>query len=215
MSVGEDQPDLGLPDDESGLNEENSQFAHSDPASWRMSMIMAERWLGEQPNAWWLEDYRLLRSKGWKWKDAMAIVWMSLRRDDRGVLDSVEELTNWLGVTRRWFYSRRAKFDGQPTPGQNLWDVAAEQLQLRRLRGCRLAEVDERTFEQAVAAAGTARDRELYYKRAGVLPSQLQVTGTTSNETRVRFDVSGLSAEVLADLADEGEPGEAEGGGAG
>jgi hypothetical protein len=212
---GVNQADLGLPDGDPDHNEENSQFAHPDPASWRISMRLAEAWLAEQPCGWWIEDYRLLRSQGWKWKDAFSVVWMSLRRDDRGALGSVEELTNWLGVTRRWFYGRRSKFDNQPVKGANLWDLMAEQLQLRRLKGARLAEVDERTFDAAVAQGGTARDRELYYKRAGVLPSTVQVTGSTSNEVKVNFDVSGLPAEVLADLADEGEPGGAAPGGSG
>lgn len=164
------------------LEEEISQFAHSEPIlpASRLSMLLAEQWMAGQAVQWWLEDYRYLRSQGWKWKDALCVVWLSLRKDDRGDVGTVEALTDWLGVSRRWYYSRRGKFDGQPGPGQNLWDVMAEQLQIRRLRGARLAEVDEVTYEKAVDRKGTTwRDRELYYKRAGALQeeSRVQIVG--------------------------------------
>lgn len=163
---------------EGELEEENLHFGHSEPIlpASRLTMVLAEQWMTQQPAQWWVEDYRYLRKHGWKWKDALAIVWMSLRRDDRGILPTVDALADWLGMSRQWFYSRRAKFDGQPGPGQNLWDVLAEQLQLRRLRGGRLADVDEVTYDVASnPEKSTARDRELYYKRAGVLQDERRV----------------------------------------
>ena len=161
---------------------DNSQFAHfggelPDRSPTGVMLLRgAERWLEEQAADWWLADYRLLRSQGWKWKDAFCIVWVSLRKDDRGKLPTIDALTDWLGVSRRWFYNRRGKFDNQPGPGQNLWELTAEHLQLRRLRGGRLAEVDEVTYSKASHTQdSTARDRELYYKRAGVWQDEQRI----------------------------------------
>lgn len=179
MSQGGSLPGLGGGEENDGPERSRSQFAHSEPVSERpsrLTMRLAEQWLESQPAGWWLEDYRYLRGQGWKWKDAFAVVWLSLRKDDRGKLPTVAAMADWLGVSRRWFYSRRSKFDGQPGPGQNLWDVMAEQLQLRRLRGSRLAQVDEVTYDKAATPEiSTARDRELYYKRAGVWQEETRV----------------------------------------
>jgi hypothetical protein len=182
-------------------NDVNSQSAHFEDRSPSGALLMraAERWLEDQASEWWLEDYRVLRQQGWKWKDAFCITWLSLRKGDRGTLPTVESLADWLGISRRWFYNRRAKFDGQPGPGQNLWDVTAEHLQLRRLRGSRLAEVDQVTFEQAASAEkSTARDRELYYKRAGVWTDEKRVQVVGDGGGPVDFtDVSDEELEAI------------------
>ena len=207
-----EQPALDLGEDP-GHKYVNSQSAHSDRSLSGMLLIRAaESWLEEQASEWWLADYRFLRAQGWKGKDAFAIVWLSLRKDDRGELPTVEKLTDWLGVSRRWFYNRRGKFDNQPGPGQNLWDVTAEHLQLRRLRGARLAQVDEVTFSKAAAMdESTARDRELYYKRAGVWQeeSRVQLVGDGGGPV----DFVGVSDEEV-DAIREALQAEAAGGGA-
>lgn len=192
------------------IKDENLHSVHSASDFPRMRMYLAEQWLAEQPCGWWMDDYRYLRSQRWSWKDALSIVWMSLRRDDRGELQKVEELTNWLGVSRQWFYGRRRKFDNQPAVGLNLWDVLAEQLQLRRLRGSRLAAVDEVTFEKAVGEDTTARDRELYYKRAGVLQNEQRIQLVGGGGGPIEFeDVSDDDLETIRDaLSEAGSGGE-------
>ncbi len=200
---GDDEGQAGFPGliDRGLYNDVNSQCAHLEARSPSGVLLVrgAESWLEAQESEWWLEDYRLLRQQGWKWKDAFCITWLSLRKGDRGTLPTVESLADWLGISRRWFYNRRAKFDGQPGPGQNLWDVTAEHLQLRRLRGSRLAEVDQVTFEQAASGEkSTARDRELYYKRAGVWTDEKRVQITGDGGGPVDFtDVSDEELEAI------------------
>lgn len=162
-------------------------------------------------NRFFLDGYLALRANGWAWREALCIVWMSLGRDDRGSLATVGDLCDFLGVSRMWFYEHKARYADEPAPGLNAWDWWAERLQLARLRGSRLAEVDEATFRRAVSAEGKAADRELYYKRAGVLVQRTEVAATVGQVVDVsELDEAALDAllaregKMLPSLEDEG-----------
>lgn len=148
---------------------------------------------GEAGNRFFLESYMALRANGWGWREAFCIAWMSLGRDDRGGLNSVSDLCDYLGVSRMWFYEHKAKYENEPAQGLNAWDWWAERLQLARLRGHRLAEVDEATFKRAISGDGKAADRELYYKRAGVLVQRSEVSATVGQVV----DVAALTDDEL------------------
>lgn len=147
----------------------------------------------EAGNRFFLESYMALRANGWGWREAFCIAWMSLGRDDRGGLNSVSDLCDYLGVSRMWFYEHKAKYENEPAQGLNAWDWWAERLQLARLRGHRLAEVDEATFKRAISGDGKAADRELYYKRAGVLVQRSEVSATVGQVV----DVAALTDDEL------------------
>lgn len=150
--------------------------------------------MGEpKENRFFLESYLGLRAHGWEWREALCIGWMSLGRDDRGELRTVADLCDFLGVSRMWFYEHKARYDNEPAQGLNAWDWWAERLQLLRLRGSRLAEVDEAVYRRAVSGEGKAADRELYYKRAGVLVTRTEVSATVGQAV----DVSALSDDEL------------------
>ena len=156
----------------------------------------------ENEGRFFAESYLALRAQGWAWREALCVAWLSLGRDDRGELRTVQDLCDFLGVSRMWFYERKARYDGEPAPGMNAWDWWAERLQLGRLRGQRLAEVDEATFRRAASSEGKAADRELYYKRAGVLGADMNVQVAVGQQV----DVSQLSdSELDALLAAEGK----------
>lgn len=176
------------------------------------------RWGGEPPARFFLESYMGLRANGWGWREALCIAWMSLGRDDRGGLNTVADLCDFLGVSRMWFYEHKTRYENEPAQGLNAWDWWAERLQLARLRGHRLAEVDEATFRRAVSFDGKAADRELYYKRAGVLVSKSEVVATVGQTVDVaELDEAALDAllarepGVLPEVVEgegEGEDGE-------
>lgn len=147
------------------------------------------------------EGYLVLRASGWKWREAFCIAWLSLGRDDRGELGTVGELCGFLGVSRMWFYEHKARYDNEPVQGLNAWEWWAERLQLGRLRGQRLADVDEATFRRAASMEGKAADRELYYKRAGVLVQRSEVTATVGQVV----DVAELDEAELDALLARGE----------
>ena len=170
--------------------EENLHFGHLGP--WER-MQQVEAWLDEQVGTlphgqWWVEDYRLLRAQGWRWKDAFIVVWMSLGSDDRGPLSTVQALTEFLGVSRQWYYNRLEKWP--------VMERIAERLQLRRLRGARLAAVDERSYTAAVEDRSSAADRKLYYQRAGVWQEQVALIAEKEGPEDYR-DVRSLSAAAL------------------
>lgn len=150
-----------------------------------------EEWLeGLQPSLtgpqFFLESYLSLRSVGWSWREAFCIGWLSLGRDDRGSLATVGDLCDFLGVSRMWFYEHKARYEHEPAEGLNAWDWWAERLQLARLKGQRLAEVDEAVYNRAVSGDGKAADRELYYRRARVLQSGPDVTVNVGQAVDVR-----------------------------
>lgn len=168
----------------------------------RLVQDEAERWLRAlapvrvetgAADRFFLEGYLALRARGWEWREAFCIVWLSLARDDRGGLATVAELCDYLGVSRMWFYEHKGRYENEPARGMNAWDWWAERLQLARLRGQRLAEVDEATYRRAVSYEGKAADRELYYKRAGVLVQRSEVTATVGQSV----EVSELSDDEL------------------
>jgi hypothetical protein len=168
-----------------------------EPGPGRRDVTVLERWLeegsgGEGPD-WFLEGYRSLRARGWAAREAFCIAWLSLGRDDRGELGTVAELCDFLGVSRMWFYEHKARYDNEPVRGQNAWEWWAERLQLERLRGSRLADVDEAVYRRAVSEEGKAADRELFYKRAGVLVQRTELSASVGQAV----DVSGLSDAEL------------------
>jgi len=155
---------------------------------------------GERGDWFFLESYMSLRANGWGWREAFCIAWQSLGRDDRGGLSSVADLCDFLGVSRMWYYEHKAKYENEPAQGLNAWDWWAERLQLARLRGHRLAEVDEATFRRAVSFEGKAADRELYYKRAGVLVQRSEVVATVGQVVDVAaLDEAALDALLARD----------------
>lgn len=124
-----------------------------------------EEWLQGRPE--WLEGYLFLRSKGVRYRDAMLAVWLSLSKDDRGEVATRDEFAKIMGVSRASTYEWETK-----RPEIRQW---AEFLQVQRLRGMRLAEVDEAAYQAAISEKGTASDRQLYYKRAGVWEDRVGV----------------------------------------
>jgi len=124
----------------------------------RVSLEALERWMREEAPPAWFDGYLFLRAKGVKGHDALLATWLSLGKDDRGEINSRENFARLVGRSRATTYL----WEGR-RPQIRRW---AELLQVMRLRGSRLAEVDEATFMAAVR--GGAADRKLYYQRAGV-----------------------------------------------
>jgi len=178
-----------------------ASFLGDEPVQ-RVTLTALEAWLqGEAPPAW-LEGYLFLRSRGVRYRDAMLATWLSLATDDRGDIATREDFARLMGVSRATTYqweSRRPKIHD--------W---AELLRLMRLRGARLAEVDERTYRAAVAADSSASDRKLYYQRAGVWDEEatLHLVGAQGGPMEY-VDVTGdeLDAirQALAEAAGGGE----------
>lgn len=162
MNGGNQTPLPGI----SSQNRASVQNGHSDLATEER----IEGWLAGltgELRAPWEEGYRLLRARGLKVRDAIIAVWLSLASDDRGELTTQEALAEFLGYQRRQtIYERRVK---------RRLDDWAERLLILRLRGERLAEVDERTFQAAVNEEGSHQDRRLYYQRAGVFQERVEI----------------------------------------
>jgi hypothetical protein len=126
----------------------------------RVGLAEWEVWLDEHaPSPLWYDGYQLLRAQGVRFRYAALAVWLSLRSDDRGDIRTRADFANLMGVARATTYQWEER---QPV---RKW---AELLRLIRLRGSRLSEVDERTYEAAKSIEGGASDRKLYYQRAGV-----------------------------------------------
>lgn len=125
----------------------------------------AEAWVESQGELW-QEGYHFLRARGLRWRDALIATWYSLRRDDRGELPTVQALADFLGISRQRLHEIRVR--------KNL-DEWTGLLTFIRMGGHRLAEVDERTFDAAISAEGSASDRRLYYERARVLRQEIGV----------------------------------------
>ena len=130
-----------------------------------------EKWLRDEAPPAWLEGYLLLRAQGVRYRDAMLATWLSLSTDDRGDVPTREEFANLMGVARATTY----QWEGRRPAIRDY----AEMLRVIRLRGAKLAEIDQRSFEAAVDAESNASDRKLYYQRAGVWDdeSTLRVVG--------------------------------------
>lgn len=125
----------------------------------RRTLAEIAAWVEQAPEAW-MEEFAFLRAKKVHYKHALLAVWLSLSKDDRGEVKTRDDLAKVLGVAKQTTYDWEHKHP----------EIAeyAELLLLRRMRGSRLAEVDEMTYQAAAAEAGTHNDRKLYYKRAGV-----------------------------------------------
>lgn len=182
------------------------ELVQAEPAEDPAVQGEAEGWLRElvgedAQGQFFAEGYLLLRASGWLWREAFCIAWLSLGRDDRGELGTVGELCGFLGVSRMWFYEHKARYDNEPVQGLNAWEWWAERLQLGRLRGQRLADVDEATYQRAASMGGKAADRELFYKRAGVLVQRSEVTATVGQVV----DVAELDEAELDALLARGE----------
>jgi hypothetical protein len=132
-----------------------------------------EAWT-ETAGGWFEEAYRTLRSFGLKPKPSFAGAWLACGRGDRGELRTLGDLADWLGIARQTLYKTIQRWRLRE------W---AEQLRLYQLRGDHLADVDKRTYERAVADDSTAADRQLYYKRAGLLTEQVTVSKLQDAET--------------------------------
>jgi len=168
----------------------------------RRTVKQTEAWLfGEGVPAAWGEGYLALRAKHVAHYDAMLAVWLSLARDDRGAVRTREDFARLMGVSRQTTYDWEAR---RPEIR-----VYAEWLQVLRLRGSRLAEVDERTY--AAALEGTHQDRVLYYKRAGVWEEAQRVHLVGEGEGPVEYvDVSQEELDAIRDAL-QAKSGSAEG----
>jgi DNA-binding XRE family transcriptional regulator len=181
-------------------------FGNEIDPSRTMTVDLFSDWLDElAPSSFWADGYELLRARGVRHRYAALATWLSLGRDDRGDLQTRDDFANFMGVARQTTYDWE---DRRPV---REW---AEMLRVLRMRGARLANVDERTYRAAVGDESSARDRELYYKRASVWEDQQRVTLVGDEEEApvqqtVSFDVNALPVEVLRALADEREGGEA------
>ena len=137
----------------------------------RLTLETWESWLDEHsPSPLWYEGYWLLRARGVRFRYAALAVWLSLRSDDRGEIQTRSDFANLMGV------GRRTTYDWEKRQPVRKWE---EMLRLLRLRGSRLAEVDEQTYQAAISEKGGSSDRRLYYQRAGVLDElhTLQLVG--------------------------------------
>lgn len=123
-----------------------------------------ESW-SERAGGWFEQAYRYMRALGFRPNPAFICAWLSVGKDDRGSLKTFADLAAELGIARQTVYANIAKHR------LHEW---AEQLRLLRMRGERLAEVDERTYGEAVGAESTPAARRLYYERAGVLKAPAQ-----------------------------------------
>ena len=134
------------------------------------------------------EAYYYLRATT-RFKSGVCFVgaWLSLSEDDRGDLDGVGKLANWLGISRWTVNAWRVDF---------LLDDWAEQLRLMQLHGLQLGKVDEVTYKQAIKPESPVDARRLYYQRAGVLGQEITLHTRTQKEKM---------AEWLQALRDEGD----------
>lgn len=161
-----------------------------------------DAWINTAAPASWEDGYRFLRARGVRYRYAMLAAWLSCGSDDRGDLGTRADFADFMGVSRSTTYQWEER---QPV---REW---AEMLRVMRLRGARLAEVDERTYLSAAGETSSAADRKLYYQRAGVWEDQQRLTlvgdedaDAVRQEQQVTFDVDRLPVAVLEALAAEG-----------
>lgn len=171
------------------------------PTGERVLLVELERWMREEAPSGWLDGYLFLRARGVRYRDAMLATWLSLRTDDRGDVRTRDDFARLMGVARATTYG----WEGR-RPEIRQW---AELLQVMRMRGARLAEIDERTFEAAVGEESSASDRKLYYQRAGVWEESVGVM--LQDEAESLRDLVGRGFEQALSRAyggdDEGEDG--------
>lgn len=170
-----------------------------------MAKLLAEieEWLKENAPAPWLEGYLFLRGQGVRYRDAMLATWLSLSRDDRGGVPTRNDFANVMGVVRATTYQWESR-----RPEIRQW---AELLQVLRLRGSRLAQVDERTYEAAAAEGGSAADRKLYYQRAGVWEEEQRLHLVGAEEGPMEYvdvgdeELEAIRRALIGDAAGGGE----------
>jgi len=165
----------------------------------RVTLTQVEAWLREEASPRWLDGYLWLRGRGVRYRDAMLATWLSLAKDDRGSIATRDDFARVMGVARATTYD----WEGR-RPEIRQW---AELLQVMRMRGMRLAEVDERTYEAAAGKEGrstTAADRKLYYQRAGVWEEELGVLLREGDEESLRDLVGRGFEQALARAYGEG-----------
>lgn len=137
-----------------------------------------------------MEGYLFLRSQGIAYRDAMLAMWLSLSTDDRGDTPTRQEFANVMGVARATTYQWEAR---RP----EIRDYA-EMLRVMRLRGTRLAEVDERSYEAASGIESSASDRKLYYQRAGVWDEETTLHVVGKDDGPVQYtDVTGEELDAI------------------
>ncbi|RLC80096.1 MAG: hypothetical protein DRJ03_22315 [Chloroflexi bacterium] len=161
-----------------------------------------EAWLDDDaPSPMWKAGYDFLRSKGVRHRYAALAVWLSLSRDDRGEIETRDDFANLMGVARQTTYQWEER---QPV---REW---AAVLQVMRLQGSRLAEVDERTYTSATGLDSSAADRKLYYQRAGVWEERVGVRpvdtedGPTGYEDVTDGEVEAIEKALAAEAAGGG-----------
>jgi DNA-binding XRE family transcriptional regulator len=148
-----------------------------------------EEWFDETASPSWKEGYDFLKSRGVRHRYAALAVWLSLSTDDRGDIQTREDFARLMGV------SRSTTYDWEKKHPVREW---AQALQVMRLRGARLAEVDERTYRAAISANGSATDRKLYYQRAGVWEDRVGVRPVDPDDGPAAYeDVTDEEAEAI------------------
>ncbi len=132
-----------------------------------ITVAALEAWLDDgAPSPMWKAGYDFLRARGVRHRYAALAVWLSLSRDDRGEIKTRDDFAKLMGVSRQTTYQWEER---QPV---REW---AAVLQVMRLRGSRLADVDWATYQRAIGEDTTAADRRLYYQRAGVWEERVGV----------------------------------------
>lgn len=145
----------------------------------------------------WLDGYMTLTSRGVPYREAMLAVWLSLSKDDRGSLKTRDDFARFMGVSRQvtyqweWGHVKRGK-------GESRVRQYAELLQVMRMRGERLAEVDEVTYKKAVRRGSTVSDRTLYYQRAGVWKQAIDLHHMGADEGPIDYvDVTQAELDAI------------------
>jgi len=175
------------------------------PVGERVLLVELVQWMREEAAPAWLDGYLFLKARGVRYRDAMLAVWLSLRTDDRGEVRTRGDFARLMGVARATTYG----WEGR-RPEIRQW---AELLQVMRMRGMRLAEVDERTYWAAVDEEGSATDRKLYYQRAGVWEDMQRLRVVGDGDGPVQYvDVTNEEIEAIRRaLAEEAAGGGTEG----
>lgn len=156
------------------------------------TVVVLEAWLNDSaPSPMWKAGYDFLRARGMRHRYAALVVWLSLSKDDRGEIKTRDDFANLMGVSRQTTYQWEER---QPV---REW---AAVLQVMRLQGSRLAEVDERTYTSAAGLDSSASDRKLYYQRAGVWEERVGVRPVDTEDGPAGYeDVTDGEIEAIRD----------------
>lgn len=161
-----------------------------EPTAQRVTLTALEEWLRDEAPPAWMEGYLLLRAQSVRYRDAMLATWLSLSTDDRGDVRTREDLANLMGVARATTY----QWEGRRPAIRDY----AEMLRVMRLRGAKLAEVDQRSYNAAVAIESSASDRKLYYQRAGVWDDESTLHVVGKDDRPVEYtNVTGEELEAI------------------